>query len=348
MNKYAIDGPKQPKFPIALIHPLGPLFKHLPLSLRRHLLHLRAHGKWGNFEKPRTWPEKLQWRIINDRRAILGVACDKLASKEYARRLSLAAGLHLRIPETLWVGDTPHSFSLIQEKLPPRWVLKPNHSSSRFRILDTTLEQIDWEDIYRAIERWARRDEEELVYGHFGYGIARHFVFAEERIGSDEYPPATLRASVADGEIIGCSYSFGTHHPDNASPRKSFRYDSLLNRVNEDVVGVPAAADESSTIDSMSADKKHHLIKLIKVLAGDLDYVRVDLYVEEEIWFGELTMYSGSGLMNIPESRMQEIAKAWNLPNLNNLEPRNLEWLGLLTDHPAGSLQRGSESIATY
>ena len=24
MNKYAIDGPKQPKFPIALIHPLGP------------------------------------------------------------------------------------------------------------------------------------------------------------------------------------------------------------------------------------------------------------------------------------------------------------------------------------
>lgn len=98
MNRFAIDGPRPPTFPRAIIHPLGPVFRYLPLRLRRHLLHARAHGTWGNFDRPVSWSEKMQWRILNDRRAFLGVSCDKLASKEYARRETLAAGLQLRIP----------------------------------------------------------------------------------------------------------------------------------------------------------------------------------------------------------------------------------------------------------
>lgn len=341
MNRFAIDGPRAPSFPRAIIHPLGPLFPHLPLRLKRHLLHARAHGTWGNFDHPVTWSEKMQWRILNDRRAFLGVSCDKLASKEYARREALAAGLQLRIPETYWVGSTNESFALTQHLLPSRWVLKPNHSSSRFRILDSTRDPIDWEDIHSAIVRWSARDEEELSYGHFGYGMARHVVLAEERIGYGEHPPATLRASVANGAIIGCSYSFGTLHPDNPTPRKGFRYDDQLRRVNEDVVGIPAPASDTTRIDEMSQVERENLINIIKALAGDLDYIRVDLYVEEEIWFGELTMYSGGGLMKLPIARMDEISRSWALPNINEPEPRCAEWLELLKEQPTGTLQRG-------
>jgi hypothetical protein len=348
MNRFAIDGPRPPNFPRAIIHPLGPIFRHLPLRLRRHLLHARAHGTWGNFARPVSWSEKMQWRIINDRRVFLGVACDKLASKEYARREALAAGLKLRIPETYWVGTTSESFSLTQHLLPSRWVLKPNHSSSRFRILDSSHDPIDWGDIYRAINRWSARDEEELSYGHYGYGLARHLVFAEERIGQDEHPPATLRASVANGSIIGCSYSFGTLHPDNPTPRKGFRYDNQLRRVYEDVVGIPASASDTTRIDAMSQEERDNLINIIKALAGNLDYIRVDLYVEEEIWFGELTMYSGGGLMKLPISRMDEIALSWILPNRDDPEPRYAEWLELLMEQPTGILQRGSGQPTPY
>lgn len=348
MNRFAIDGPRPPSFPLAIIHPLGPVFRHLPLRLKRHLLHARAHGAWGNFDRPVSWSEKMQWRILNDRRAFLGVSCDKLASKEYARRETLAAGLPLRIPETYWVGNTSESFALTQHRLPARWVLKPNHSSSRFRILDSTQELIDWEDIHSAINRWPARDEEELSYGHYGYGLARHVVLAEERVGHDEYPPATLRASVAKGTIIGCSYSFGTLHPDNPTPRKGFRYDNQLRRVHEDVVGIPASASDTTRIDSMSQGERENLINIIKALAGELDYIRVDLYVEEEIWFGELTMYSGGGLMKLPIARMDEIARSWALPNLDDPEPRYAEWLELLMEQPTGSLQRGPERTIPY
>ncbi len=44
-----LNGPRVPGYPLRLIHPLGPLFKHLPLALRRHLLYLRAYKRWGNF-----------------------------------------------------------------------------------------------------------------------------------------------------------------------------------------------------------------------------------------------------------------------------------------------------------
>jgi hypothetical protein len=348
MNRFAIDGPRLPSFPRSIIHPLGPLFPHLPLRLRRHLLHLRAHGAWGNFDQPRTWSEKMQWRILNDRRVFLGVACDKLASKEYARREAAAAGLQLRIPETYWVGHTKQSFALVQPLLPARWVLKPNHSSSRFRILDSMKEPIDWEDIHHAIVRWSARDEEEISYGHYGYSIARHLVFAEERIGRDEQPPATLRASVARGEIVGCSYSFGTIHPDNPTPRKGFRYNAQLRRVHEDVVGIPASANETTLIDRMSLEERANLINIIKALAGNLDYIRVDLYVEEEIWFGELTMYSGGGLMRLPISRMEDIARSWTLPNRLQPDSREAEWLELLAERPTGTLQHDLQQIATY
>ena len=77
------DGPARPTYPTAFVHPLGPLFRHLPIALRRHLLFFRAHKKWGNFNAPKTWREKMQWRILNDRRTILSVACDKLAQKDF-------------------------------------------------------------------------------------------------------------------------------------------------------------------------------------------------------------------------------------------------------------------------
>jgi len=339
MNKYAIDGPKQPKLPIALIHPLGPLFKHLPLSLRRHLLHFRAFGKWGNFRNPTTWSEKTQWRILNDRRVFLGVCCDKLAAKEFGRRVAVESGLPLRIPETYWAGTDVRELMRIKDQLPARWVLKPNHSSSRFRILDESTETIDWDDLIAAGDRWVKKDEEELAYGHYGYGLARHLVFAEERVGSGA-SLATFRANVVNGKILNCSYTFGTIHPDNPVPRISFRYDGALNRQYTDVLGVPAKPEERSRIDELPASQKSQLIDIVLALAAGIEQTRVDLYVEDEIWFGELTVYNGSGLMIMPRPYTEPIEREWILPNLSRPDERESEWRELLSSTPLGTLQR--------
>ena len=196
------NGPKRPRYPLALIHPLGPLFRFLPLSLRRHLLYLRALGKWGNFRTPRLAGEKAQWRIINDRRPLLAFVEDKLASKEYVKRALAKAGLlgQIRFPKTYWVGTDLRELQSLADQLPARWVLKPNHSCGRLMSIDSNAEPLNWEAMSAISSRWLERDEEELVMGHWAYSQARHLLIAEERVGSPGIGPIELKVLSLSGE----------------------------------------------------------------------------------------------------------------------------------------------------
>src|SRR5205085_1748016 len=93
---------------------------------RRARLYRAAHGRWPAVLRPRSFTEKLNWRISWDRRPLLAHTCDKLAMKEHACRA--AAGL-VRVPETFWSGTDVAD--LVHADLPPRWVLKPNHTCMR-------------------------------------------------------------------------------------------------------------------------------------------------------------------------------------------------------------------------
>jgi hypothetical protein len=292
----------------------------------------------------------MQWRILNDHRTILGVATDKLAAKEYARRTAAHAGLPLRVPETYWVGTDARELHDLAHQLPSRWVLKPNHSSGRFRILDTAQEPVDWEELIRAGDRWMQPDEEELSYGHPGYSAARKLLLAEERIGTAENPPATLRTQVAAGHIISFSYSFGTMHPSSSVPWRRYRYNASFERVADSKVEGATPLNERSRIDELNLSERAQLTRTIQTLAEGLDQVRVDLYVEDEIWFGELTMYSGSGLSKYEPAIARELAEHWVLPDLSANDPRESECRQLLAVRPKGTLQgsgpKGSSGAA--
>jgi hypothetical protein len=206
-------GPRKPRLPLALIHPLGPLFRYLPLSLRRHLLYLRAHKRWGNFYKPRIWTEKMQWRVINDRRTILAVASDKLASKAMVSKIAEMNQLAIRIPATYWVGTDVRELKELNEKLPARWVLKPNASSGRVCLIDSTTTAVDWQALESIGTSWMQQDEEAAGLGHWGYSRARRLLIAEERIGSDAAPPPDLRTQVFDGKVLRFDWSSGYGTP---------------------------------------------------------------------------------------------------------------------------------------
>ena len=74
----------------------------LPLPARRHYLHTAATRRLGNFRTPTRFTEKVNWRIINDRRPIIAEMSDKLRAKEIARER--VPGDELRIPQTYWSG----------------------------------------------------------------------------------------------------------------------------------------------------------------------------------------------------------------------------------------------------
>lgn len=328
------SGPTTPRFPIALIHPLGPLFRHLPLSLRRHLLFLRAFGKWGNFRHPRTFREKAQWRTINDRRARLTFAQDKLAAKEYLRRVAKEIGEPLRMPETLWVGRDVRELEALAHRLPERWVLKPNHSAGRIALMDAAEGPVDWARLLKLGQAWVQRDEEELVMGHWAYGQARHLLVAEERIGASPAAPNDFKVSLFDGAP---GYFFWADRSHAESKYAFFTPEGTpFNWGDPGELRTNAAAAAVLPEESL----RQRMLRIASVAAAPFDWIRVDFYVEDgDIWFGELTLYGAGGLYVIDDTNNARFGALWKLPDLNAPDPRETEWRALLESVPKGTLQ---------
>ena len=129
----------------------------IPPRQRRQLLFLRNHGRWGNFKEPRTFSEKVNWRILNDRRPELAWTGDKLEMKAQAR------GSRRQEPRDLLVwGESGH---VAEVTLPAHWVLKPNHRSSLvcFGQGDPDIEQL-----HRRTVGWTEETQSKVL-GEWAY-----------------------------------------------------------------------------------------------------------------------------------------------------------------------------------
>jgi hypothetical protein len=331
------DGPKRPRYPLTLIHPLGPLFRRLPLSLRRHLLYLRAHKRWGNFRNPRLWTEKMQWRVINDRRALLAVASDKLASKALVAQIAKTLDLEIHIPTTLWVGTDVHELQAIANQLPSRWVLKPNSSSGRVCMIDRSIAPINWNDLVQVGTQWMSADEESDALGHWGYSQARRLLIAEERVGTGDAPPTDLRTQIFSGSAHRFDWSSGYG---TLRHRVACYAADLTTRIySGEAVEIPMS--EHTLIDEMTELQRASIKTFMSAIGSGTDYLRIDGYFEGgKYWFGELTAYTEGGLGIFSNPLDAAAGDIWQLPDFSAPDPREAEWRALLEGTPMGTLQR--------
>jgi hypothetical protein len=61
----------------------------MPSSLSGRALFLYYYHRLPHVRNPVTFHEKINWRILKDRRGILAWTCDKLATKDYARKVQV-------------------------------------------------------------------------------------------------------------------------------------------------------------------------------------------------------------------------------------------------------------------
>jgi hypothetical protein len=279
----------------------------------------------------------MQWRVINDRRALLAVASDKLASKALVAQIGKRQRLDIRIPATLWVGTDVRELRAIADQLPTRWVLKPNNSSGRVRFIDRTRAPIDWSELIQAGERWMHQGEESGALGHWGYGQARRLIIAEERIGSGDSPPKDLRTQMFGGFPQRFDWSSGYGTPQHCVAC----YEPDLKTRTFTGSSIEPPREERSLIDEMTNEQRDKIRKVMSAIGRSTDYVRIDGYVDRgEYWFGELTAYTEGGL-GLFARRVDESAGAlWQLPDLSVPDPREPEWRALLEGTPEGTLQR--------
>lgn len=270
------------------------VLERLPDARRRDLLFLRSHGRLPSHRNPRTLMEKVNWRIVHDRRPVIAWACDKLATKEFAETCPL-----VRVPTTYWSGTDLGDLAGVE--LPKRWILKPNSASGLVHEGSGRCSAGELAALGELTAGWhPPATSRELC--EWAYLEARPLLLVEEFVG--EATPIDYKVLVFHGEprIVQVDLDRFRGH------KMSFYTTdwTMLEAHSRFPRGEPVP-------------KPPHLARMLEAarfLAGDLEFVRVDLYdAGGEVWFGELTPYPGSGLMRIAPARYdREWGGWWCLP----------------------------------
>ncbi|MCU1495352.1 MAG: hypothetical protein JWO62_3116 [Acidimicrobiaceae bacterium] len=270
----------------------------LPERLRRDFEYLRAHRRIPKLKHPRTLTEKVNWRILNDRRRCISWTCDKLAMKAAA-----ASCAHARVPRTHWYGVDLKE--LLDVDLPERWVLKPNNASGLVLPMSGPVSE---EQVTRLIEL-TRGWLSPSTYNHlceWAYEMARPMFLVEELVG-DHLGPTDYKFFVFEGVprfIQIDTRRFENHH--------STYYDVEWTRLAVATKAFPAEAD------LMRPPGLEKMLRAASDLGRGFDFMRVDLYYTgNEVWFGEFTPYPGSGLIAfVPRTFDRQWGDLWQLPRL--------------------------------
>lgn len=272
----------------------------LPLALRRQYLFLTATQRPGNFKHPRTVGEKVNWRIINDRRPQIVRACDKLQMKAMAREC-VPDPDRLRIPETWWTGTDVDDIP--DELLTRKAILKPNDGSGDVVFLPATRE-----DVREQTVGWLTGEQAERL-GEWGYAHAEHVMLVEELIPFDADLP-DYKFHVFDGQtqmIEVHTGRFGDH-------RCSY-FDRDWKAFDVERAFLPSAGDLPRPAEL------EEMLRLADEMGAGWDFIRVDFYLSGgEIWFGEYSPYPHGGLSRyIPRSFGVWLGNFWTLPSLEEV-----------------------------
>jgi hypothetical protein len=281
--------------------------KRLPEKLVWQLRYLRHHRRWPNLSEPRDFNEKVIWRTLFDRRSIFVTAADKHASKTMA----VERCPWIRIPETVWKGRDVQE--LIDLDLPERWVLKPNNSTHRVVIGGGRVDRQKAEMLRIQTEGWVDTPYQPNARAgtrqYWCEAAAEHCLLVEEFIGSGPESPDDLKFFVFDGRVeLVLIVSDRFEHPHRAYLDRDWKM--LPVRDNKQEIG-----------EVELPEMKAKLFEAAEAISGDLDFGRVDLYeADGQIWFGELTLYSGSGLTRLIPHRFDRAwGEFWTLPPLEEV-----------------------------
>lgn len=267
-------------------------------------------GVWPDPATPATVADKFLWRKIFDRNPMLVLACDKLASKDFA----LSVCPELKVPETLWSGTDPDELPL--QLLAGNVVIKANHGC-RWNILVTD-GKVDVDDMRRKTRRWARR----TFGGHLGewaYSRVRKRILVEAMLMEDGQAIAKeYKFHVAGGRTVYVFVSFGRF----SSDRQMFTFDRD---------GIAYSLDRTKQFAGVTHAPPRNFLRLRELaerLGRQFDYVRCDFYERgDELYFSEFTVYPSSGMANLKHPELAERQnRGWDLRNSWFLASRQRGW----------------------
>jgi len=263
---------------------LDPLVEATPPLRRLRLgrrLRRRMHGALGyrpDLAQPRTFNEKIGWRILNDRNPLIPLTTDKIAVRDW---VAARIGTDILIP---LLGVWERAEDVAWKSLPQRFVLKASHGWN-MNLLVHDKARTDERAARDTAAGWLTQSHYRAT-GEWGYRDIAPRLLAEEMLEGDEGGvPQDLKFHVFGGRVG----LIGVHHGRYAGARRVTFLDRSLNRL-------PVTQGHPAHPDWQPPAGMGDLLRIAERLGLDFDYVRVDLYlVGGRPRFGELTHYDSSG-----------------------------------------------------
>lgn len=276
----------------------------LPFDFGARAQHRHFESSWSE-GVPRTLNEKIQYKMIHDRRPVVRTYSDKIAVRDY---------VHARMPElkqpTL-LGVFDRVDELVAHVPPAPWVMKASHGAGMVLICKPG-EMIPTDVIRRHARQWLATDYA-VKYWEWQYSRLPRRILFEEYLGSPAEPPADYKFFTIHQQVRLISVDrgrFGRHTRDLFRPD----WTPLPTRKGR----TPRSETPPQRPDQLPA-----MIDAAERLCRGHDFLRVDLYlVGNEIYFGELTHSPAAGSTPFEDAALDlELGRCWYLPTRYRDEP---------------------------
>lgn len=250
-----------------------------------------------DLNNPQTFNEKIQYLKLHDHNPAYIEMVDKVKAKNF---VASRIGWEHVIP-TLAVYEKAENIDFTS--LPNQFVIKCNHNSGAGMYICKDKTKIDEPAVRHGLAEGLKQDyylhSREWPYGGVERRIiAESFLTDESGVELKDYK---IHCFAGVPRIIQVDYGrFTNHHGRNLyTPQWDFIDAGILHRQHKDhIIPRPMYLGE--------------MLDIASELSKDIPYVRVDLYqTTDQVYFGELTFYHGSGLEAFTSKELEYEMGSW-------------------------------------
>ena len=260
------------------------------------LLYRIRIGRPLDLDDPKTFNEKLQWLKLHDRNPLYTKLVDKAEVKPWvAERI----GWEHVVP-TLGVWDTFDEIDF--GALPDRFVLKCTHDSGGLAICR------DRSAFDAAAAR--RKIERSLANNYFWSGREWPYKDVRPRIIAEEYlDPAGGQADLTDYKVMCFGGRARCEFTCTGRADGDLRVDFFDTEWNH----LPFTRHyPSADVPPEAPERLRDMVAMAERLSEGMPFVRVDFYeVAGQYYFGEMTLYPGSGMEEFDPERWDGELGSW-------------------------------------
>jgi len=260
------------------------LLKSMNDIVYNHLCYYYLHLKKGvipkrlNLKNPSTFNEKTIWLKLNKRYANAHILVDKVAVKEYVKKI---IGEKYIIP-TIAVYDDVTKIEI--DKLPSSFVLKANHGSG-WNIICEDKNKHDFENTKKKLNRWMHTNYYDIGKEYQYRKIVPKIICETYLKGLKENPLVDYKIFCFSGKpmFIQVDHDRFTNHTRNFYDINwnIMPFTTLYTMGNKPLLK-PESLDE--------------MLVIAEKLSYKMIFVRIDLYcLNNSIYFGEITLHHGGG-----------------------------------------------------